>query len=172
MEHQAKGPLNLYLWYNTIMEDLKRFLIEAKKNTYANAKAKKVASSRPGSKDYEYTDGTYIYHDTYFGKTFFIGEEVVYKVGEEKPIWGMNYYGITLDEDLADEAVAEGLRPALMLVGEDDTIPVRGPKSFKNGNYSYSFEAEGDLSSFSGLELIYKAGKKICELKCFGGKII
>ena len=40
-----------------------------------------------------------IYHDTYFGGTNFMGEEVVYE-DSDAPIWGMNYYGVTLDESL------------------------------------------------------------------------
>lgn len=58
------------------------FLIEAKKQTYANSNAKKISSSRLGSKDYnneEEIEGEKMcYHDTYFGGVNFIGEEVVY----------------------------------------------------------------------------------------------
>ena len=69
--------------------------------------------------DYEYTDGTMTYHDTYFGGTDFIGEEVVYDENQT-PIWAMNYHGVTLNENLSEEAVDSALRPALMKVGEDD----------------------------------------------------
>ena len=57
---------------------IENFLIEAKKQTYANENAPKIDSSRLNSKDYEYKKGNMIYHDTYFGGTNFIGEEVVY----------------------------------------------------------------------------------------------
>ena len=40
----------------------------------------------------------------------------------------MNYYGITIDENLSEAAVDNVLRPALMKVGEDDIISVRGLK--------------------------------------------
>ena len=154
------------------MKELREFLIEAKKNTYANATVKKKLSSRVGSNDYEYSNDEMIYHDTYFGGTQFIGEEVVYAAGSEKPVWGMNYYGVTLNYELSEEAVDKTLRPALMMVGQDDVIPVRGPKLFENGEYRYTFEAEGDLDCFNGLEQIYKDDKKIYELRCCGGKII
>ena len=151
--------------------DLYDFLIEAKKQTYANENAKKEAPSRLGSRDYEYVNGTFTYHDTYFGGTNFMGEEVVYR-GEEVPIWGMNYYGITLDQDLSEEAVDKALRPALMMVGEDkDTIPVRGPKEYINKEYKYTFEYQGDLNQFEGIETIYKDNKKVYVLKCHGGLI-
>ena len=152
------------------MYNIKEFLIEAKKQTYANEKVEKVSSSRYGSKDYEYKKDNLIYHDTYFGGTNFIGEEVVYL--DNKICWAMNYYGVTLDEKLGEEAIDSVLRPALMHVGEDkNVIPVRGPKEFNHGEYKYTFVVEGDLDYFSGIEIIYKNDKKIYELKCNGGLI-
>ena len=152
--------------------EIRDFLIKAKKATYANANVEKVAASRRGSNDYEYSDNGMTYHDTYFGGTNFIGEEVVYDSGSEKPIWGMNYYGVTLDQDLSEEAMDKALRPALMKVGEDDTLPVRGPKRFINDNYEYTFSVDGDLEHFDGVEEIRKDGVLIYRLRCTGGKII
>ena len=151
---------------------LKDFLIKAKKATYANANVEKVSSSRFGSKDYEFIDGEMTYHDTYFGGTQFIGEEVVYMKDSDGPIWGMNYYGVTLDMNLSEEAMDKALRPALMRVGEDDTLPVRGPEHFINDEYDYSFKVEGSLDRFNGLEEIRKNGVLIYQLRCTGGIII
>ena len=150
--------------------DLQNFLIEAKKETYANGTVEKAKSTRRGSSDYEYKNDKYSYHDTYFGGTDFQGQEVVYQQ-EDTPIWGMIYYGRTLDESLSEEAMDNALRPALMQVGEDDTIPVRGPKEFENQGYKYTFEVTGDLTNFEGEETIEKEGKKIYTLKCHGGMI-
>lgn len=61
------------------MDNLFNFLIEAKKQTYANENIKKQNSTRKGSKDYEYSNKDLLYHDTYFGDTNFIGEEIVYQ---------------------------------------------------------------------------------------------
>ena len=47
-----------------------------------------------------------------------MGEEVVY-CNSDRPVWGMNYYGVTLDDSLGEEAMDNALRPALMKVGED-----------------------------------------------------
>ena len=150
--------------------DLYNFLIEAKKGTYANGTAEKVNPTRRGSRDYEYTKDKWTYHDTYFGGTDFQGQEVVYQQ-EDTPIWGMVYYGRTLDENLSEEAMDNALRPALMQVGQDDTIPVRGPKEFENQGYKYTFEVTGDLTNFEGEETIEKENKKIYTLKCHGGII-
>ena len=146
------------------------FLIEAKKQTYANENVSKTASSRLNSNDYEYKKDNMIYHDTFFGGTNFIGEEVVYI--DNKTYWAMNYYGTTLDENLSEETMDKALRPALMKVGENNNvIPVRGPKEFINGEYKYAFKVNGDINCFNGIETIYKNNVKIYELKCTGGLI-
>lgn len=153
------------------MVNIEKFLIEAKKQTYANETVEKVANTRQNSKDYEYKKDKMVYHDTDFGGTKFIGEEVVYV--DNKTYWAMNYYGVTLDETLKEEAMDKALRPALMNVGKDkDIIPVRGPKEWVNGEYKYSFNVIGDINYFSGIETIYKNNKKIYELKCNGGLIM
>lgn len=151
--------------------NLNEFLIEAKKQTYANENIKKQLSTRKGSFDYEYSSNGMTYHDTFFGGVRFMGEEVVYK-DDDTPIWGMNYYGVTLDMSLSEEAIDKALRPALMMVGEDkDILPVRGPREYVNGEYKYCFKVEGDLEYFVGKECIFKENKKIYELKCHGGMI-
>ncbi len=155
--------------------NLKKFLIGAKKQTYANSNIEKIESSRLGSSDYHYEeeiDGqTFIYHDTYFGGTKFMGEEVVY-CDSSIPEWGMNYYGVTLDESLSEEAMDKVLRPALMRVGDDESIlPVRGPSKFENDGYVYTFKVSGTLNCFEGIEEIYRSDKLIYKLTCYGGII-
>lgn len=151
------------------------FLIYAKKQTYANNTAEKINSSRLGSNDYHYEEeieGEIMsYHDTYFGGTKFMGEEVVYR-GSNIPKWGMNYYGVTLDESLSEEAMDKVLRPALMKVGDDNTVlPVRGPSKFENSGYVYAFKTTGTIENFEGTEEIYKDGILIYKLNCHGGMI-
>lgn len=157
--------------YKTFVE----FLIRAKKSTYANSSVEKVESTRVGSSDYNYEEiidnKKYTYHDTYFGGTKFMGEEVVY-YNNDKPIWGMNYYGVTLDDSLGEEAMDNALRPALMKVGEDtNVIPVRGVSKFENNGYTYTFKQSGTIEKFDGIEKIYKDNKLIYELHCSGGVI-
>lgn len=157
------------------MQELKTFLIKAKKETYANGNAKKTSPLRPNSNDYEYEEtinnNHYLYHDTYFGTTNFIGEEVIYK--NNKPIWAMNYRGYTFDNTLSEDAMDNALRPALMKIGEDrEVLPLRGPSKFVNGDYTYTFETGGDFKNFFGLEKIYKKDKLVYSLSCQGGEIL
>lgn len=169
-----KAPTGVYdldrLFKEQELTNLQNFLIEAKQQTYANENVEKISSTRRGSHDYEYKKDDWTYHDTYFGGTIFQGQEVVYKEGEN-PIWGMVYYGKTLDETLSEEAMDKALRPALMQVGQDNIIPVRGPREFNNQEYKYTFQAIGDLMNFEGEEVIEKDGKKVYTLKCQGGII-
>jgi len=156
------------------MKKFIEFLIESKKQTYANGNALKTNSTRKGSNDYEFfkviDDTKFVYHDTYFGGTNFIGEEVVYE--NEKPFWAMNYYGITIDNELSEKAIDFALRPALMKVGEDFLVlPLRGPSIFENNGFKYTFESNGTIDSFSGIEEIYKGKKLVYKLVCNGGKI-
>ena len=157
------------------MRDILDFLIVAKKNTYANGKILKTNPLRQGSSDYHFEgeigDKKAIYHDTYFGGKKFIGEEVVY-FDSEKPLWGMNYYGYSLNDDEYENAIANALRPALMLVGTDkDVLPLRGPSKFVNNDYTYTFECNGTMDNFTGVEKIYKNNELIYELHCYGGII-
>lgn len=147
---------------------LNTFLREANLSTYANEDVKKVVSLRPGSKDYHFEKDGLVYHDTYFGSTNFIGEEVVYK--NDLPIWGMNYYGFTLTNEINENLFDSILRPALMS-GSGDNIPVRGPKEFINGEWKYTFNTNGDLKNFVGVEEISKNNEVVCRLWCHGGFI-
>jgi hypothetical protein len=153
---------------NEIISVIDSFLREANTHTYANSDAEKAPSLRPGSKDYHFEKGDLTYHDTYFGATEFIGEEIVYKNGS--PIWGMNYYGFTVSKEISEGLFDSILRPALM-TDSGDNIPVRGPKEFINGEWKYTFRADGDLANFTGIEEISRNGEVVCRLYCHGGLI-
>lgn len=156
------------------MENIDKFLIAAKKATYADENAEYCESTRLGSRDFEYSsiiDGKkYVYHDTYFGGKKFLGSEVVY-IDDNQPKWGMNYYGISLTDD-SEDFFDSILRPALMCVGEDNSvIPIRGPKEFVNGEFTYKLDVKGDLSNFEGVESIYKNDTLIFKVILNGGII-
>lgn len=58
-----------------------------------------------------------------------------------------------------------------MQVGEDDILPVRGPKEYINNGYKYTFQVDGNLDYFEGIETIFKDEERIYVLKCHGGVI-
>ena len=152
------------------IKTLTDFLTRAHHATYANVSSLKVTALRPGSKDYEFTEGDLQYHDTYFGGKKFIGAEVVYF--KEKPVWGMNYYGRGLLAEMPESYFDAVLRPALMETPWEK-LPVRGPEHFTGGDFTYtmSFVTEGNIELFSACEKIFLKEDLIFENFVHGGWI-
>lgn len=150
---------------NKIHMDLKDFLIRAKKNTYAGDGPKSLPS-RPHSKDLNYHEGDYLYIDSYLGGSDFIGEEVVWHQG--RILWGMNYYGKSIDGQ-DQEVLIDFLKQALRNLPE--SMPLRGPEYFKQGNFEYRCKYIGNMEHFSGEEEILYMGKKVYFLIFHGGII-
>lgn len=143
-------------------EALVKFLITAKRNTYA-AKAGETKSSRSDSHDLLYREGEYLYLDTYLGGECFAGEEAVWL--SEKPVYAMNFCGRVLD----DRFSGDFLKAALYRVPADR--PFRGPEWFQEGETLYRCTCEGGLAWFQGYEEIYHQDTKVYECYFHGGKI-
>lgn len=141
------------------------FLIRAKQATYASGRAPD-ASSRPNSHDLHYSEGEYTYIDTYLGGFHFAGEEAAWY--QEKPVWGMNYYGKMLVETIPD-GFGGFLKEALMHVPAGE--PYRGPSDYVNGDYAYRCKVEGGMERFVGEEEILYHSKPVYWLAFHGGEI-
>jgi len=150
------------------LNKLADFLKEANKQTYANKEAPKSGSLRPSSEDYHFEQGDLVYHDTYFGGKDFLGEEVVYQ--NEKPLWGMNYYGFMLTDEVTPKEINPLLRAALG-AKYDDYIPVRGPALFENEIGVYKSSVDGKLDQFIGTEEIEVNGEVVYRCWYHGGII-
>ena len=148
--------------------ELTDFLHAANKATYANREAPKAKPLRPSSEDYHFEKDDLAYHDTYFGSRDFIGEEVVYKT--EKPVWAMNYYGFVLNDDISTADAYKILRSALMQE-YDDILPVRGPREYSEGEYTYRNSVEGYLDRFMGTEEILLSSEVIYQCWYHGGMV-
>ena len=144
---------------------LKKFLVRAKMNTYAGDGVLS-ASSRPNSKDLHYKEGNILYIDSYFGSADFIGEEAVFE--NEKPIWGMNYYGRMLVPQIP-EGFSHCLKSALRAIPQE--FPFRGPVIFEHGRFTYRCSWQGSLSNFIGSEEIYLDDNCVYKLNFHGGYI-
>jgi len=149
-------------------KELADFLHKANRNTYANKDASKATPSRLKSEDYHFEKDGLIYHDTYFGTRDFIGDEIVYK--DQKPVWGANYFGFVLADDVGEKDVYDFLRKALVQ-DYDDIIPVRGPAKFSDGEWSYQFSVNGGLENFAGQEEILLNKKVVYRCLIHGGFI-
>lgn len=139
-----------------------QFLIKAKTSSYAN-KEHKSFQLRTDSHDYIYEENEYKYCDSFFGRSFFSGQEVVYI--KDNVCWSMNYYGNVLSEQFKGDF----LKDALIHVTNKN--PFRGPELYKKGEYIYISHSLGTISSFEGHEEIYYKNQKIYEGKYHGGII-
>lgn len=140
-----------------------KFLVSSKKKGYASGEN---AILRENDKSYSTRgeDGDFSFHDNWFGGEPFGGREVVFYKGD--PYWMMTYYGA--DSGKA-EGVIEFLRKALKQIPEE--MPVRGPKKFGEGDFSYENNIIGNLESFVGEEKIYYKGNEVFKTNYAGGLV-
>ncbi|OGN05000.1 MAG: hypothetical protein A2831_02655 [Candidatus Yanofskybacteria bacterium RIFCSPHIGHO2_01_FULL_44_17] len=132
--------------------DLREFLVEAKKKTYASENATEEVLPN-GTRRLEYAAYNFKYVDEYKGSNPFIGQELVWQNGVL--VWGMNYYGgiyPNLSKPLDPKEIYTFLRSALRMPSEN--LPFRGPKNYKNGSLGYYNELRGTITAFSGHEKI------------------
>ncbi len=146
---------------------LQDFIVRAKSATYVGSGAQS-ASSRPGSHDLQFADDDWLYIDSYFGGTDFIGEEAVFYNG--KPVWAMNYYGYILRPELISGAEAGGMIKASLSRMYTEKRFLGGFR-YSEGNLTYVDTSEGDLTHFHGREWIEREGVVAYELVYHGGLI-
>ena len=143
---------------------LNKFLLKAKKDSYASGKKPNKLDDR--CEEFFYTEKNLLYRDRYFRSNPFIGEEIVFNNGEA--IWGMNYYGSAYDNVKTDD-VYKFLQKALKNIEEEH--PFRGPLNFREGDFKYVNKVNGSIKKFSGLELIFYKEREVYKLYYHGGLI-
>src|SRR3989344_2490018 len=131
------------------IEDLKQFLIDSNKAGYAGGKEKQWIKDPDGSTTIPFEKGDWKSHDNFFGGEPYGGRVVVFH--ENKPVWMMVYYGFVV-KGVATNFVYAVLRNALMRMPEE--APFRGPKEFKDGEFTYSNTWNGNVKRYSGEEQI------------------
>lgn len=146
---------------------LSKFLVNAKKNTYASKGETGEAILIDGGKEFRFKENEFLYIDKYFGFNPFIGEEIVFE--NEKVIWGMNYYGGITEKIIPEKEVYQFLKEALKKVSEKS--PFRGYSELKIGFLKYQNKVKGDIKKFQGEEAIYFKGKIIYRLSFYGGRV-
>ncbi|HLO33222.1 MAG TPA: DUF5680 domain-containing protein [Anaerolineales bacterium] len=149
------------------INELNDFIVRAKAATYVGD-GERVAACRAGSHDLRFTNGEWAYHDSYFGGTDFIGEEVVYFA--EKPIWAMNYYGRILRADLLSAAQAgQMIKASLSRLYQHGRF--LGGFEHAENDLTYVDASEGRADCFQGREVIRRGQEIAYELVYHGGLI-
>ena len=149
------------------LDALHAFIVRAKAATYVGD-GEHVDPCRLGSHDLRFSDGEWSYHDSYFGGTDFIGEEVVYHA--EQPVWAMNYFGRILRDDLLSGAQAGQMIKASLsrMYAEGRFL---GGFEFTEDDLTYVDSSEGPLGHFHGREFIRRGAELAYELLYHGGLI-
>ncbi len=144
---------------------LEAFIVRAKQHTYVGD-GQKLLPYRLGSKDLQYAEGDWAYHDSYLGESDFIGQEIVYYQG--KPVWGMNYFGMILRPDEITSAQAgEMIKRSLTRLYLEGRF--LGAFAHQEGALRYVDQNEGDVRAFRGKEQISKDDEIVYELVYHGG---
>ena len=146
------------------LQQLKKFLVKATLQGYADSGEQGSKKELDGSKTFEFSEGDWMENDNYFGGEPFGGREVVWY--QQKPYWMCVYYG-------SDTGKASGLIPFLCqaLTAIPDEMPVRGPKELVDGKFRYVNSWEGDLEKFSGEEIIFYDEQEVYKAHYVGGLI-
>jgi len=133
-------------------EELREFLVKAKREGYASGKEATKLSS--GEKMFEFKDGLWRYLDICKGgDKFFSGDEKVFHKGSL--VWKMGYDGGVESSTGRNksEEVYVFLKEVLKDVKEE--IPFRGPFMFRREDFLYLNSIHGDIERFNGNESIH-----------------
>ncbi len=149
------------------LKDLSEFIVRAKAATYVGG-GTPATPCRLGSHDLQFKEDEWSYLDSYFGGRDFIGQEVVHLAGQ--PVWGMNYYGYIIREDLITPEQAGGVIKASLsqMYLEKRFL---GGFSHTAGEFTYVDSSEGDVTRFRGREMILRGDIVTYELLYHGGLI-
>ena len=150
-----------------MQSSLLTFIIRAKKSTYVGD-GEKQSASRPGSHDLIYTEGELTYRDSYFGGTYFIGHECVWR--SEVPVWSMGYYGYILRPDLITATQAATLLRAALSQPQSQGRLLDNLE-FSADGMNYVIQSEGSINHFKGREMITVNNIVAYALDYFGGFI-
>jgi len=145
------------------IENLKDFLCNARRDTYASSSTSLDNPRLLESKQFEFQKADYFYRDIYFvGDKKFIGQEIIYL--DSKPVWGMNYMG-----DQIEKIETAFLKESLSKLAEKCRIG--GTCEYEKREYKYQDQGQGNLEKFSGKEEIFVDNKSIYKLNYEGGLI-
>ena len=149
--------------------ELNKFLGKASLATYAGSGF--GADSGTGFTELEFKEGDFFYRDSYAGFFQSWGREVVWYKG--KPVWNSLYGGGMVKEFYGDEQFAHEtftfLKKAMSAGAKIEKFQPRGPQEFKEGEWGYKCEWEGDVEKFSGDEAILHKGNIVFTHHFFGG---
>ena len=156
------------------LEKMAKFLVKAKKATYASANKQDIEPERPMHNELEFEEDGFYYRDSYVGFFQAPGMEEVRLGKKGRTIWTMAYSGGMLPKYQENIKFAKQvfifLKKSLGLVKEN--FPFRGPKEFEEEGWKYVNEIDGDIKRFKGREKIFFEEKEVFNQDYIGGLVI
>jgi len=150
-----------------LLKELVDFILQAKQATYVGG-GKKLLPYRLGSHDLQFQKADWAYHDSYFGESDFMGEEIVYHRGVA--VWGMNYFGRILQpEKITSAQAGEVIQRSLTKMYQTGRFLDGFTHVVKE--FIYKDANEGDPLYFTGRESIEVNGQIVYALDYHGGLI-
>jgi hypothetical protein len=150
------------------MDELEAFILEAKSHCYVGHGQKTQRPCRLGSHDLSFTKAGFSYLDSYFGGTDFMGQETVWRDGI--PVWGMNYYGKILNDDLMKAETAGRIITSSLQALYTQGRFLGGFKQEVEG-YHDNDQSDGTYRRFTGWETIHRDHMLLYQLDYHGGII-
>ncbi len=144
-------------------DNLRKFLYKANM-PHASGSANMKSESN-GSRTIVYEEGSWQMHDNFFGGEPYGGRQVVLYKGE--PVWMCVYYGYVVKTRSSADDVYDFLREALQSSPEE--LPLRGPNSYKKGDFEYRFEVPNSVEAFDTEEVILENGQRVYWARLTGG---
>ncbi len=138
-----------------------RFLVEAKKWTYASLDSATKIQEKDKSTTLIFENWDWKYHDNYFGGEPYGWREVVFF--KNKPIYIMTYYWRINKWVPNIWEVYKTLQDALFLITKEN--PYRGPTKYIKWDYIYKNEFVWEVDGFSGEEIIIHNEKEVYKAK-------
>ena len=149
------------------LADLEAFVVAAKSATYVGS-GSPAESSRLGAHDLTFASDDWLYRDSYFGGTDFLGQETVWLRAE--PVWAEIYYGYILRPDLIDASQAGAtIKAALSAMYQQGRF--LGGFDWAGPHGHYQDHSSGDVAHFRGREVILVSRVEAYALDYCGGLI-
>jgi len=161
----------------SMLKELNEFLGKAALATYAGGgDSLDPEKAEKGMKELEYgnPEDEWYYKDSYAGFFQSWGREVVWH--NQKPFWVQIYGGGMTEGHHSDTEFTHKtfkfLKKALSQGEKSESFQPRGPKKFKDEDWFYECEMEGDIKKFKGNEKISFKGEVVFTHDFSGGLYI
>lgn len=145
---------------------LRQFLIDSNKAGYAGGDERQWIKESDSSTTIPFNKGEWRSHDNFYGGEPYGGRVIIFH--KDKPVWIMVYYG-WVASGVDTNLVYGVLRNALKQMPEE--APYRGPKEYKERDFTYSNTWTGKIEQYSGEEQIHQGKTVIYKANYMGGLV-